>query len=138
MAASGTVGTIALSVMASSLVCLAAAQTPAPASAPAANSAEKPTLKADVVAVDVDTAVSPGDDFFTYANGAWLKAHPIPKSEAWWGIGKAVDEELYKRLCQISETSAAKVGATAGSDEQKIGDFWRTAMDEAHAEAQGI
>ena len=36
----------------------------------------------DVVATDRDTSVNPGTDFFEYANGAWLKAHPIPASES--------------------------------------------------------
>jgi putative endopeptidase len=67
-----------------------------------------------VVAVNVDTSVNPGDDFFDYANGAWLKSHPIPASEAYWGIGKLVQEDLYSKLRKASEDAAA-ANATAGS-----------------------
>ena len=90
----------------------------------------------DFIAAHMDTSADPGVDFFQYANGAWLKAHPIPASEAGWGIGNEVDEELYARLRSISE-NAAQAASTAGSDQQKIGDFWSTAMDTAKADALG-
>jgi len=100
-----------------------------PAPAPAAP-------KPDFLRANMDTSVNPGDDFFTYANGAWLKAHPIPASESGWGIGNEVREELYVNLRKINE-DAAKASAPAGSDQQKIGDFWTTAMDEARADQLG-
>src|SRR5690349_14556711 len=90
----------------------------------------------DFLAAHIDTSVDPGVDFFQYANGAWLKAHPIPASEAAWGIGNEVDDELYVRLRGISQ-SAAKQRAAPGSDQQKIGDFWATAMDVAKADRLG-
>jgi putative endopeptidase len=91
----------------------------------------------DFLASHIDASVDPGVDFFEYANGAWLKAHPIPASESGWGIGNEVDEELYSRLRTISE-EAAKANAAPGSDQQKIGDFWSTAMDTAKADALGV
>jgi putative endopeptidase len=113
---------------------------PAPtAAAPAAAAtAVTPAAKPDVVAANVDTSVNPGDDFFSYANGAWLKSHPIPASEASWGIGKLVQDDLYAKLRKISEDAAASKNAVSGSDEQKIGDFWSTAMDSALADRQGL
>jgi putative endopeptidase len=92
--------------------------------------------KPDFLAAHIDTSVDPGVDFFQYANGAWLKAHPIPASEAAWGIGNEVDDELYARLRGISETAAGQKAAP-GSDQQKIGDFWATAMDVAKADRLG-
>jgi putative endopeptidase len=91
----------------------------------------------DFLAAHIDTSTSPGVDFFQYANGAWLKAHPIPASEAGWGIGNEVDDELYARLRGISESAAAAPQAP-GSDQQKIGDFWATAMDVAKADQLGV
>ncbi|WEN16274.1 M13 family metallopeptidase [Rhodanobacter sp. AS-Z3] len=105
--------------------------------APAAT-AVVPAAKTDVVAANIDASVNPGDDFFSYANGAWLKAHPIPPSESNWGIGKLVQNDLYDKLRTISEGAAAVAHAESGSDQQKIGDFWRTAMDSALAEHQGL
>ncbi|GAB1595651.1 M13 family metallopeptidase [Lysobacter claricitrinus] len=95
------------------------------------------TPSTDFLASHLDTSVDPGVDFFQYANGTWLKAHPIPKSESSWGIGNEVDDELYTRLRTISE-SAAKTPTPAGSDNQKIGDFWATAMDVAKADRLGV
>ncbi|HEY6357094.1 MAG TPA: M13 family metallopeptidase [Vicinamibacterales bacterium] len=99
--------------------------------------AAKTSTPPDPVSADRDTSVNPGDDFFTYANGGWLKAHPIPPSESSWGIGNEVREEIYTRLRTINENSA-KVTAAPGSDEQKIGDFWTTAMDDAKGNQLGL
>src|SRR6516225_3432327 len=89
--------------------------------------------KQDFLVADMDPAINPGDDFFQYANGGWLKKNPIPATESSWGIGNVIHEEIYTQLRTINE-NAAKSNAAAGTDEQKIGDFWTTAMDEAKAE----
>ncbi|MGH8123210.1 MAG: M13 family metallopeptidase [Rudaea sp.] len=111
------------------------ATTVATAARPAAAA---PTAKADVVAANVDASINPGDDFFAYANGTWLKNNPIPPSEASWGIGKIVREDLYTNLRKISENAAAQKNPVSGSDEQKIGDFWSTATDEGLADRVGL
>src|SRR5215468_2283821 len=89
--------------------------------------------KQDFLAADMDRAANPGDDFFQYANGNWLKKNPIPATESAWGIGNLVRDEIYVQLRTINENSA-KANAVSGTDEQKIGDFWTTAMDDAKAE----
>ncbi|MEP6939768.1 MAG: M13 family metallopeptidase [Rudaea sp.] len=128
-----------LSLLAACAATLLAGCERAPPAAPAAVAPAAPSAaRVDVVAANIDGSVNPGDDFFAFANGAWLKANPIPAAEATWGIGKLVQEDLYANLRKISEAAAATKGAQAGSDEQKIGDFWSTAMDEALAERVGI
>src|SRR5260221_8126996 len=96
-----------------------------------------PPVKTDFLTANIDPTVNPGQDFFTYANGGWLKRNPIPNTESAWGIGNVVREQLYLNLRSINEQAAA-VSATSGSDQQKIGDFWATAMDTAKAERLGI
>ncbi len=91
----------------------------------------------DPVRPNMDTAVDPGVDFFSYANGGWLKRNPIPASESSWGIDHLVQDELFVNLRKINE-DAAKANAPAGSDQQKIGDFWSTAMDDAKSEQVGL
>jgi putative endopeptidase len=91
----------------------------------------------DWLRANMDASVHPGDDFFAYANGAWLRRHPIPASESRWGIGEVVREELYTRLRQINERAAASLNPP-GSEGRKIGDFWTTAMDAAKAERLGL
>ena len=92
--------------------------------------------ESDFLRANLDTTVSPGDDFFQYANGGWLKRNPIPASESRWGIGNVVNDELRTSLLRINGDAVARGGAP-GSDQQKIGDFWSTAMDTALAERLG-
>lgn len=93
--------------------------------------------KPDILAVNLDSTIKPGDDFFEYANGGWLKKNPIPAEQSNWGIGNLVMEENLKRLREISEKAAA-TNAAKGSNDQKIGDFWKMAMDSATIEADGL
>ena len=86
----------------------------------------------------IDPSAKPGDDFFQYAVGKWLREHPIPANERAWGIGRVVQEETYQRLVGISRTAAANAHATRGSNEQKIGDFWHASMDTITIAKQGI
>ena len=92
--------------------------------------------KPDVLAVNLDTTIRPGEDIFMYANGGWIKRNPIPAEESQWGIGNLVIEENTRRLREISE-SAAKENAAKGTAAQKIGDFWLAAMDTLKIEADG-
>lgn len=91
----------------------------------------------DPVFKNIDTTVKPGDDFFKYANGTWLKKNPIPPAYASWGIGNVVEEELRNRMKKINE-DALKANAAKGSDTQKIGDFYYSGMDTVNIEKQGL
>jgi len=85
----------------------------------------------------IDRTVSPRDDFFHYAVGKWLREHPIPKSERSWGVADVIQEETYQRLLGISK-AAASANVAAGSNQQKIGDFWYAAMDTVTIAGQGF
>jgi putative endopeptidase len=91
----------------------------------------------DVLKRNMDTSVNPSNDFFMYANGGWIRSNPIPPDQGSWSIGNLVIEENLKRLRSISE-KAATTKAVRGSTEQKIGDYWSTAMDSARIEQQGL
>jgi len=82
----------------------------------------------DPIYTDRDTTVKPGDDFFNYANGGWLKKNPIPAAYPAWGIGNVVDEEIRDQLKKINE-DALKANAAKGTNTQKIGDFYFSGMD---------
>ena len=101
------------------------------------SSLQTKTVKKDFLAEDLDSTVSPSEDFFLYANGGWLKKTPIPEEESGWGVGNLVQEDIYFRLRKINEDAAAKKAAN-GSVEQKIGDFWYSGMDSAGIENQGL
>ncbi len=91
----------------------------------------------DVVVKNMDTTTKPGDDFFKYANGGWLKKNPIPAAYSSWGIGNVLEEELRDRLKKIN-IDALNAKAEEGTNAQKIGDFYYSGMDTLNIEKQGI
>lgn len=97
---------------------------------------EEAKNKPDVLAANADTTISPGEDFFAFANGTWIKNNPIPADETGWGIGWVVDKELREKLFAIN-ADAVKKGDKSGSG-QLIGDFWYSAMDTLAIEKMGI
>jgi putative endopeptidase len=84
----------------------------------------------------LDRSVTPGDDFFGYANGAWFKATEIPPDVAAWGSGPALVEETNKRVRALLDQAMAD-NAPVGSEVRKVADYYATFMDEAAIEARG-
>ncbi len=93
--------------------------------------------KPDILLSNIDKTVKPGDDFFLYANGGWIKRTPIPAAESGWGIGNLVQDDIYDKLKKINE-AALKTKAPKGSITQKIGSFWRSGMDSVAIEKAGL
>lgn len=84
----------------------------------------------------MDKSVLPGDDFFAYANGGWIKAAKIPEDQSGWGVFYMIYEDNQKKLRGILE-DAAKSGAAKGSLEQKVGDYYAAGMDTLNIEKKG-
>ena len=91
----------------------------------------------DPIIKNIDSTVSPGQDFFKYANGAWIKKNPIPAAYSSWGIGNLVQEEIREKLKKINE-DALKENAAKGTNSQKIADFYFSGMDTVGIEKRGI
>ncbi|MFD2285399.1 M13 family peptidase [Pedobacter petrophilus] len=85
----------------------------------------------------MDSTVKPGDNFFLYANGKWMKNTQIPKTETGWGSFYTLYNDNLKNLRIILE-SAAKGSGTKGSNEQKVGDFYASGMDSLTIEKLGV
>ena len=85
----------------------------------------------------IDTSVVPGDDFFHYANGAWLKRTEIPADRSSYGVWSVLFDRAQQRTRELLE-KAASGNAPAGSDERKIGDYYATYVDEQTIESKGI
>jgi putative endopeptidase len=85
----------------------------------------------------MDTSVKPGDDFFRYANGTWIKSTEIPADRSSWGTNAMLAEKTAKRTADLI-TETAKSNAAAGSEARKIGDTYNAFMDEAGIEAKGL
>src|SRR5580698_5367363 len=96
-----------------------------------------PNIHEDFLTSNIDTSIKPGDDFFLYANGLWIKNNPIPADESSWGIGELVREENYKRLKNVNE-KAIEENAAHGTVSQKIADFWKSGMDTISINAQRL
>jgi putative endopeptidase len=84
----------------------------------------------------MDTTADPCVDFYQYACGGWMKAHPLPPDRAVWGRFNEVADRNQEILRQILE-KAEDTSKPRTPDEQKIGDFYAACMDEAAIEAKG-
>lgn len=83
----------------------------------------------------VDSTVSPGDDFFGYANGAWLSAHPIPAGMTRWG---AREEIAAKTRAQVDSLLAAAWSAAQGTAARKVADFRNAYLDQGGIDSRGV
>src|SRR5947208_7641589 len=85
----------------------------------------------------MDASVDPRADFARYAFGAWQKANPVPPDKARWGSFNELEQYNQLALKGILEAAAARTHEP-GSVEQKVGDFFRSAMDTAAVDAAGL
>ncbi|WP_288378352.1 M13 family metallopeptidase [uncultured Massilia sp.] len=118
---------------------LVASMAQAESGASTKNATAKPkTLSAGIALEYVEPKVRAQDDFFEYLNGKWLKTVEIPADKSSWGAFHKLHDDTQPQLRSIIERSAAVKGARAGSEEQLIGDFFASYMDEARLEQLGI
>src|SRR3984893_3007864 len=87
---------------------------------------------------NMDTKASACADFYQYANGGWLAANPIPAAYPDWGVANVLNEKNGEVLRHILEAAASNAKASKGSNEQKVGDYYASCMDEAKIEADGL
>jgi endothelin-converting enzyme/putative endopeptidase len=85
----------------------------------------------------LDRTVQPGNDFFQYANGSWIKRVEIPADRGSMDMSTALVELSDKRTADLI-AEAAKSGAAAGDPSSKIADLFNSYMDEAGIEAKGL
>ncbi len=87
---------------------------------------------------NMDLSVKPQDDFYAYANGAWLKNNPIPPEYSRWGSFNELIEKNNDALKTIAEKAASLAGKegdesklekAAASELQKVGDFYASGMN---------
>ena len=85
---------------------------------------------------NVDPSVKPGDDFFNYANGAWIKRTEIPPEYSRWGAFNELIERNNDSLHTIAEkTSQTPVDPKLAPETQKVGDYYASGMDEKAVES---
>lgn len=92
----------------------------------------------DPITSHIDSSVSPGENFFLYANNGWFKKHPIPSSEKSNGIFQTIQDTINESIKKICESAAADTKSEKGSNKQKIGDLYFSGMDTLSIEKAGI
>ncbi|MDQ1636882.1 MAG: putative endopeptidase [Pyrinomonadaceae bacterium] len=129
--------------IAAALVCsLAFANRSSEAAHLKTTSASVPTIEAGKLpgfdVGNMDTSVSACANFFQYANGGWIAKNQIPAAFSRWGRFEVLDEQNIAVLHGILDGLLAKKSLKAGTNEQKIADYYRSCMDEPGIEGQGV
>ena len=82
-------------------------------------------------AAGMDRAVTPGDDFFDYANGTWIKTNEIPADKSRYGMFNVLDDLSKQRTKTIIDEQAKDPNS-------KIGNAYASYMDTGAVEARGL
>jgi putative endopeptidase len=86
---------------------------------------------------NMDPSVKPGDDFYGYANGGWIKRTEIPPDRSRIGVFSVLDDLSTKRTEGLIE-EAVQANAAEGSNARKIADLYTSYMNEAAIDAKGL
>lgn len=93
--------------------------------------------KSGLVLADLDKTVSPATDFYQFATGGWQKSHPLPAAYSRYGSFDMLQENVNKQINTIL-TDLSKKKYQAGTNERKLSDFYKMAMDSARRNQEGI
>jgi putative endopeptidase len=87
---------------------------------------------------NMDVNVKPGDDFFEYVNGTWIKNHPIPQDKSRYDAFEELAEANRENIMDIFKEISATKSSSADPISQKIGDLYKSGMDTAKIEELGV
>ena len=93
-------------------------------------------LRSGIDLKNLDTSVRPADDFYEYACGGWMKAHPLPAAYSRYGSFDRLAEDNNKRINGILKELLENT-YQQGSVEQQLSDLYKLAMDSARREKDG-
>ncbi len=98
---------------------------------------ESAHLKSGIDLTAIDHTCKACDDFYQYAEGDWIKAHPVPAAYSTYGNFTVLSDHNVDELHAILEDVSQKSNPP-GSIEQKVGDFYASCMDTAAIDAAGV
>ena len=85
---------------------------------------------------NLDTSVAPGEDFYQYANGGWMKNNPLKAEYARYGAFDALRELNVERLNSLF-SEMATMNPAKGSSDQKIVDLYKQGLDSTRLNEEG-
>src|SRR5690349_1696867 len=88
-------------------------------------------------AQDIDRSIKPGDDFYHYANGTWLKAVQISADLPSYDTRAILVAKTSQRVRDLIQQAAA-VQSPKDGIVRKVGDFYASFMDESNIESKGM
>ena len=86
---------------------------------------------------NIDTSISPADNFYLYANGGWLKKNPIPDEFSRYGTFDKLREDNRTIVRSIIEEVAKEAEGSEDHIAKLVGDFYRLGMDTEKVNEQG-
>ncbi len=97
----------------------------------------QPPIEHGIQVANMDKSVAPGNDFYDYTNGAWLKRTEIPPDRASYGVFSRLDDLATKRTSDLI-AEIAKTNAAAGTPNRKIADLYNSFTNEGAIEKRGL
>jgi putative endopeptidase len=86
---------------------------------------------------DMDLNIKPGENFYLYSNGNWIKNHPVPADKPLYGSFTELYDDNQTKLKNLID-SISKSNNKQGSNAQKIADLYNSGMDTSQIEKDGI
>lgn len=86
---------------------------------------------------NMDLSIKPGNDFYQYASGTWIKKNPVPAKETRWGTFNELREFNAQAVKKLVQKAAADKTAAPGSVSKRVGDFYAAGMDSLSIEKLG-
>src|SRR5579862_6517842 len=90
-----------------------------------------------IVVANMDPSIKPGDDFYRYANGDWIRRTEIPPDRPSVNVFSRLSDLSNQRTNDLLQ-EMVKSNAPAGSGTRKVADLYKSYMDEAAIEAKGL
>jgi endothelin-converting enzyme/putative endopeptidase len=103
----------------------------------AQNASAKPPVTHGISVKNMDPSVKPGNNFFLYANGAWIARTTMPADRAGIGVFTTLLDKSRKNVAAIVK-EAAQSNAPAGSNERKVADLYASYMDKKAIDGLGL
>jgi predicted metalloendopeptidase len=95
------------------------------------------SLSSSAFPQDMDRSIKPGNDFYRYANGGWLKTAGIPDGQQTYDTRAILVEKTSQRVRNLIQDAATSHPAR-GSVAQKVGDYYASFMDQDAIETKGL